>query len=208
MHDQTLYQNTNQALDLIKNTPILQTFYLAGGTSLALQLGHRKSVDLDFFIRHFPPKEELFTALAPFDYKTTQDAADTLDVSILSTKVSFLKYDYDLIDPFLTYRGLKLAGIRDIACMKLSSIMSRSEKKDYVDLYFILQNYTLSELLAFMQQKFSRINYSVALLLRSLNYFDEAESTPMPDLLIDVTWQQVKADIHDKVMAYLHKELD
>jgi predicted nucleotidyltransferase component of viral defense system len=208
MHENTLYQKTKATIALIKNIPILQNFYLAGGTSLALQLGHRKSIDLDFFARQFPKKDDLFNAFKHLSYKTTQEAPDTLDLKINDTKVSFLQYDYDLIGKFTPYQNLRLASIQDIACMKLSTIISRGEKKDFIDLYFLLQKFSLKQLLSLMQKKFAHINYSQILLIRSLNYFADADQSPMPEMLINVSWDKIKTEIQTQVMAYLHAKID
>ena len=146
--------------------PYLETFkndfYLAGGTALALQIGHRESIDFDFFSEKKFNNNKLFEQiknnLSAYQVKKVQDEKDTLTVILDNqSKISFFFYPYPLLEPLITEKYLNLASIRDIACMKLSAIVNRSVQKDYVDLYFILQQYPLSELLQSARKKFPEI---------------------------------------------------
>jgi hypothetical protein len=91
--------------------------------------------------------------------------------------------------------------------MKLSAITGRGVKKDYVDLYFIFKQFSLADILDFMRRKFTHVNYSQTLLLRALNYFADADTSPMPDMLIPVSWEEVKAEIQAKVLSYTREQL-
>jgi len=128
-------------------------FYLAGGTALALQLGHRDSVDFDFFKNDafdttllFERLRENFTGL---NVLKVQDEANTLSLVVSeSIKLSFMQYPYPLLRPPINADHLDLADIADIGCMKLSAITGCGTMKDHVDLYFILKRISLQELLA------------------------------------------------------------
>lgn len=153
-------------------------FYLAGGTGLALILGHRDSIDFDFFSnQHFDTQKLYYEILDVFnDKKITkiQEEKDTL-VFILEDeiKISFFYYPYPVIDKFIDEENFKIASIKDIACMKLSAIVNRSILKDYVDLYFILQIESLTILLKFLKNKMPDLDQN--LILKSFVYFDDIE---------------------------------
>lgn len=202
MHDNTLYPNTSKVLDLLQEQSFLSNFYLAGGTALALQLGHRKSIDLDFFTAAFPSQEILVQYLSVFKPTITQQDAGTIDVYIQDVKVSFLQYPYPLINSLLPYKNIHIASILDIACMKISAISSRGSKKDFVDLYFILQMHTLEEVFTAFSSKFADTKYQIFHLLKSLVYFADAEADPNPDFLVPIGWDVVKSTLESQVLAF------
>lgn len=151
-------------------------FYLAGGTSLALQIGHRDSVDFDFFRREgiYPKNlfEELRDVFKGHAIVKIQEEKNTLTVLIDdSIKLSFFTHAYPLIRDTLQEEYLTLASIEDIACMKLSAITGRASNKDYIDLYFILEFFSLQDILGFAQEKYPELDRN--LLLKSLVYFDD-----------------------------------
>lgn len=159
-----------------------ETFYLAGGTGLALQLGHRDSVDFDFFQENsfFTEKliEQLITLFQPGSLKVVQEEKDTVSILVdEQLKLSFFSYAYPLAEPLLDSEFFKLASVKDIGCMKLSAITSRSTLKDYVDLYFILHTVQLRELLSLANMKFPIIDSNV--ILKSLTYFDDVDQIPI-----------------------------
>ena len=151
-------------------------FYLAGGTALALQLGHRDSVDFDFFTEEDINTKILFDKIKEVfkgrNVKKVQEEKNTLTVVVdNNVKISFFTYKYPLLDKLIIEDNFRLASVRDIACMKLSAIVSRSTMKDYVDLYFILQTMTLANLLKGITKKFPELD--INLVLKSLVYFDD-----------------------------------
>lgn len=180
-------------------------FYLAGGTALALQIGHRDSVDFDFFSEKDINSKELFERLRDV-FKghvllKIQEASNTLTVLIDSAiKVSFFSYKYKLIKKLINDRNLYLASIEDIGCMKLSAITGRASNKDYIDLYFILQHLALSDLLESARRKYPELDRN--LILKSIVYFEDI--TPEKILFKnknDVTFEAVK----DKLMIEVKK---
>lgn len=157
-------------------------FYLAGGTSLALQIGHRDSIDFDFFSPEDIDTTELFGAVqeafAGHTILKTQEEKNTLSVLVDGeVRVSFFAYPYTLIRDVLEEEYLRLASKEDIACMKLSAITGRATEKDYVDIYFLLKEYPLNTLLDLARQKFP--NLDTALVLKSLVYFDDIVAEPI-----------------------------
>lgn len=202
MHDDTLYPKTNIVLVALQSEAFLSQFYLAGGTALALQIGHRKSIDLDFFIAQFPSQVTLVHDLSTFKPTISQQATGTLDVYIQDVKVSFLEYPYPLINPLVTYEKIQMASVLDIACMKVIAISSRGSKKDFVDLYFILKTYSLEQIFAAISSKFVDTKYQTFHLLKSLVYFVDAEADPDPDFTTSVSWELVKSTLENQALAF------
>jgi len=160
----------------------MNEFYSAGGTGLALQIGHRDSIDFDFFSNQsFDPNAMIQRLTKLFDHKlfnVTQLEKNTLSILLQSEiKISFMTYEYDLLNPLISTEYINIASIPDIACMKLSTIMQRSALKDYVDLYEILKIYSLEELLLFAKKKYSIIDSTV--ILKSLSYFEDIIDEPL-----------------------------
>lgn len=157
-------------------------FYLAGGTGLSLQLGHRDSIDFDFFTPDLFDTVELFHqlehALTGHEVLKTQEDKNTLSGAIdTNIKFSFFSYPYPLLSSLIETDHLRIASIEDIGCMKLSAITSRSVLKDYVDLYFILHKIELDQLLGMARQKLPAIDTN--LMLKSLVYFDDIQEEPI-----------------------------
>lgn len=202
MFTEAIDAKTRQVLGKVKNTGALDNFYLAGGTALSLILGHRKSIDLDFFSSHFPKPEILLSKLISFNPKIIGQDKGTLDLYIDDVKVSFLEYKYPLIGNFLDFEGVKIASLEDIACMKLSAISSRGTKKDFIDLYFILKKLGFKKLILLFKEKFEGIDYQMAHILKSLVYFEDANKDPDPVFLVDLDWLKTKKFLEDCVRDY------
>ena len=183
-------------LELLSRIPEIRTFYLAGGTGLALHLGHRRSRDFDFFrSKEFRP-QDLLTQLRDIgDIELLQEAAGTLTAIVRSVPLSFFHYDYPLIRPLHeTPWTIGLANRDDIAAMKLAALAGRGSRKDFVDLYFYCrQDGRLEEVFRLFKEKYRGINVDPYHLLRSLAFFDDAEAEAMPDLLRPDTWEEIKA---------------
>lgn len=98
-------------------------------------------------------------------------------------KVSFLRYEYDLLFSPVAFDGIFLADERDIAAMKLDAVSSRGSRKDFVDIHELLKKYSLAELIGFFEKKYSNIKYNVLHVLKSLVYFEDAENEPSPIMM-------------------------
>lgn len=179
-------------LDLHRQS-ILSDFYLAGGTGLALYFGHRRSIDLDFFSSTLFNEDILLKKVEKLsEVSWVEKEKNTLYATIDGTKVSFLAYEYPVLFPFGDYLGVKVADVRDSACMKIGTIMSRGKKRDFVDLYVISQRYALQNLLELFKQKYAKTHYNPEFILKSLVYFEDAEDDPMPEMLAGISWEEVK----------------
>jgi len=175
---------------------ILKPFSLAGDTSLALQMGHRRSTDLDFFGDcNFNP-DQMLTELSRYgEIQVVNHNKIVLQVLINKIKVDIVNYKYKVLETPQTVDGIRLLGFKDIAAMKLSAIGGRAKKRDFIDLYFLLRHYSLQEITLFCEQKFPHTNlYHTC---RSLTYFDEVENDMEPVILLkdQVSWDKVKQTI-------------
>jgi len=197
MYLETLARDTKKLLDKIKDQNWLKEFYLAGGTALALYLGHRQSIDLDWFTpKSFNTKILLKKLQKIGRFELINEEENTLEGYLDGVKLSFMTYPYGLLDKKEKLFGqVFLASKLDIALMKLSAIAGRNAKKDFIDLYYYLQieQTNLSNLFQQTSKKFKGIDYDIIHVCKSLIYFKEAEEQPDPKMLIKITWPKVKA---------------
>ncbi len=192
-HREVVTSEVDRALRDLRERSVLDDFYLAGGTGLALQLGHRRSVDLDFFSTDMFDEELLIRKLLGLaGFSVVGKDSSTLHAGIGRVKASFLGYPYPVIFPFLSFADVNVADPRDIACMKISAIAGRGTRRDFVDLYFVSKSHGLQPLLELFRRKFAKADYSKIHILKSLTYFHDAEEDPMPDMLADLSWDEVK----------------
>lgn len=176
-------------------------FYLTGGTALALQLGHRRSVDLDWFTpgRLEDPlrlAEELRAAAVAF--RTEQVASGTLHGVVAGVRISLLEYRYSLLKPLVPLPAFvcRLAARADLAAMKLAAVAARGAKRDFVDIYALGRSgLSLRRMLAWYQRKYSVTD--IAHVLYSLCYFEDADKERMPQLLWDTDWQAIKSQLSE-----------
>lgn len=190
-----------RALAALRRSSILSEFYLAGGTAAALQLGHRLSIDLDFFSINSFEAEVLRSRLEDSGIKLLEieTASKTLHCSIEQTKVSFFHYPYPLIDKQKSFEDVSIAALLDIALMKITAIASRGSKKDFIDLFFLLQNLTLAKVFGEFGNKFPVAKLDPYHYIKSLTYFDDADKDPMPRMLVPCKWEEVKQEIEREV---------
>lgn len=199
---QTILPNTLELLKKISTQPEMKGLRLVGGTSLALQYGHRQSIDLDFFGEPAASQEEILFMLERIgEYKLRNRTNNILQLIVNGVMVDIVDYSrYPWIDEPVCEDGLLLASPKDIAAMKINAIEGRGSRKDFIDIYLLLQHYSLEELLQFYSQKYS--NYSIFRALLSLTYFDDAENEAMPKMFISDTWDDIMSHITDSVKKY------
>ncbi len=179
---------------LLKGADLLDGWTLAGGTALALQLGHRISVDLDFFRYEDFQVAPLRQALARLGkLEVPSMAPGTLHCRLDGIRLTFSSSEVPFLYEPIPYRGLHLADVRDIAAMKVIAVAGRGAKKDFIDLYAYLEaGASFPDLMAVVQQRYRDTDFNVMHLLRSLVYFDDAEAEPMPKMLSRVGWPEIR----------------
>jgi predicted nucleotidyltransferase component of viral defense system len=172
---------------------------LVGGTALALQLGHRISVDLDLFAYEVSLPEQFQILLTNSGIKVENVMLSTrIQIFNLNqTKTDFVNYCYKWISEPIKEDGILMASPEDIAAMKLSAITNRGTVKDFVDLYFLLDLFDLQQMLSFYKMKYPEA--AEFLVLKSLIYFDDAETDPLPKMLMKTNWENIKARIMNAV---------
>jgi hypothetical protein len=192
-HREVITEAIERTLRDLQGTSVPQNFYLAGGTGLALHVGHRRSIDLDFFSREpFDPEAILGEVEKLEGLQVLAKDLETLHLTLRGTKVGFLGYRYPLLFPCDAFLEVKVADARDIACMKVSAIAGRGTKRDFIDLYAVSQHHELKQVLTWFKAKYAQANYSMVHVLKSLTYFEDAEKDPMPHMLVALTWERVK----------------
>ena len=195
---ETIQPGTLQLLKDLQGFPLLQDTRLVGGTALALQLGHRNSVDLDFFGSIQGTSDEIRDVLSENHTLTIIKESKNINIyQVDGIKVDIVNYRYQWIDNLVQEDGLFLAGVKDIAAMKISAIIGRGTKKDFIDLYFLLRQFSLQEMLNLYLQKYP--DGSMFIAMKSLTYFEDAEPDPMPVMFDEVNWDSVKAGIRQAV---------
>lgn len=205
MFEQSISKETKLVLEKIGRNDLAEKFYLAGGTALAIALGHRESIDLDWFCQTDFSNQEIKAKLSKLgNFKVISESEGTVNGLLDEVRVSFLRYQYKLIFPLVAMGRVKLADERDIAAMKIDAISSRGSKKDFIDIFFLLKKYSLEEIIGFFQKKYAEIDYNKLHILKSLVYFMDADEEPMPIMIQSINWEKVKKDIKEKVNKLVH----
>lgn len=218
MFPECLTSETMKCLENISESKILEEkgFYLAGGTGLALQLGHRLSEDLDFFTVQNLSPSEIISRFKDQEVKIIDEAPNTLYLLFKNQKISFFHYPYPPLYSFAFFKNCLIANYLDIAAMKLIAISQRGAKKDFVDLYFIIteKNLSLPMLFNILEKKYP-VKYSKLHILRSLTFFEDAECEPMPLIkrganfipLTEQEWELIKLHLTKVQKAFLKENI-
>lgn len=185
------------ALEVLRSLPLMREFYLAGGTALALQLGHRISTDLDWFsTTHLllaPEREAISQAINAHRALTVVSEQDgMLFTRLEGTDISLLHQRHPLLEPTVDFDGLQLASPVDIGVMKLAAVNSRGSRRDFIDLYCLRKMVALDRLLELAAVKYADRPSFLPIAARALAYFEDAEQQPMPRMLVNASWVDVK----------------
>ena len=198
LHWKVVSPEMREVLQEVSRLPLAARFYLAGGTALALQYGHRRSVDLDYFSETDVVHEDT--------HAEVQDAfrgrADVvfnrapvwgmIELEVRGVRTGFFSYGYPLLEPPIEVEGSRLSRPLDIGLMKLDALISRGARKDFIDLYFIAKQLTLDHLLAEMPKKYHGFRDLPTMAVRSLTYFENAEKPQEVEMMAGVTWEEIK----------------
>jgi hypothetical protein len=188
----------------IQDQPFMNGFSLVGGTALAIYLHHRKSIDIDLFnISSFDEQYILENLTIDFNFKLHHASKNTLKGSIDGIKTDILAHRYPLIDTIVHVDGMVLQSMPDIAAMKLNAISMNGQRvKDFIDIYFLLEHYTIKEMLVFYRKKYTLQND--AIVLKSLLWFDDVELAGWPVIIKDpkLSWPKVKKRLIQSVREF------
>jgi hypothetical protein len=193
LHLEILPSDQLELFSMLSELDWISAFYLVGGTALALQIGHRQSLDFDFFThKDFITDKVLMQARKIGKFELFAQDKDTLNAAVNGVRISFFSSAYPLLHETLTFSTLNIADKFDIALMKLNAISGRGNKKDFIDLYFLLQDYTLNDILKGYENHYGSELGNIYHIYKSLVYFEDAETQPIPKMLQPVQWQEVK----------------
>jgi len=197
LYKSTVSESTFKLLEDLQSIDEFSKLRLVGGTALALLIGHRISVDLDLF-GEVEFDSQLFNNFSKVQVIKKSNNINVFEIN--DVKVDIVNYSYPWLDNELHIDNIRIASLKDIAAMKIAAVTGRGSKKDFVDLFFLLKEFSFSEIIKFYEQKYS--DASIYLALKSLVYFDDADNDPPLNMLIDIPWQKVKENIKKEVISY------
>lgn len=180
-------------IDKISRVPELyNNFYMAGGTALALHLGHRKSFDINLFSEKDFNVEQYSQVILRLNGKILREEKGTIDAVIDEVKLTLLHYPYKLLEKFHMIKRLKVADIKDVACMKVVAISQRADKKDFYDIFEALKVISPTEIKELFLKKYGDKKINCYHILKSFFYFDDIDDSPDPISLQQTTWDEIK----------------
>lgn len=209
-HFEVLSNRQRRLLSLIAPVLAARNFYLGGGTAIALQLGHRRSLDFDWFTAdEFDDLDAVISDLrsAVAGVSIVEIAPRTIHATVSGVKVSMLGYRHPLLKPMERWRdlSLSLASLADLAAMKLSAIVSRGAKRDFVDVYAVAQkSLGLPAMLDCYRKKYQTDDMSHV--LYALSHFTEADLERTPKLLWKTNWRSIKLGVSKLVKDVVDSE--
>lgn len=193
---------TFELIQKLQQLPEMREFYLVGGTSLTLQLGHRNSIDIDLFTSEEIDNQNLIDDInaSGFDFEVKLSVRNTIIGFIEGIKVDFVRHNYPLVVPPITEEGITFLGKEDIAAMKLNAISNSGKRlKDFIDIYYLLEHFSMDEMISFYAAKYPHFNPLIA--LRSVNYFDDIDPAADPPKLREkLPLVEIKKRINDAVL--------
>lgn len=198
LHYNTITAETLELLTKLQAVPEFSELRLVGGTSLALQIGHRNSIDIDLFGKLLIDEIALNETLSNIGKLIQLKKSKNINIySLNGIKLDIVNYPYEWLDQPIKTDTLTLANTKDIAAMKLAAITGRGTKKDFIDLYFLLNRFSLAEMLDFYARKYH--DGSVFLVVKSLTYFDDAEQDEAPRMYKSINWEKIKSKIRNEI---------
>jgi hypothetical protein len=210
-----LPKETKVALDFLAGKNWLNgnlNWYLAGGTALAMQAGHRKSYDLDFFNTgsSFDNLELLANFKDNKKWEMTINKENTIYGKLFGAKVSFIAYPFFAPDmKFIKYGTINILPARDVAVMKIIAISQRGRKRDFFDLYWCAKNIEpMDETIKRLKKQYPSVAHDYHHILKSLTYFADAEGDADPELNFMASWNDVKNYFKAEIPQIMKKIMD
>jgi uncharacterized protein (DUF433 family) len=195
---QTVKPELLAGLNYLMQQPMLASYRLVGGTALALQFGHRISIDIDMFGSEELNQDALLATLANYgDVKTIAVSKSIKTYLLNGVKVDFVTYNYPWISDEVVIDAIRMASPKDISAMKLNAIVGRGLKKDFVDVDLLLSLISLPQMLKLYQKKYAQD--SIFMVLKSLGYFEDADLNEDPIMLVPYNWNEIKNRIIGEV---------
>jgi hypothetical protein len=198
VHWETVTPGLRALLEALGPLPWMEGFYLAGGTALALRIGHRRSIDLDFFSSTDPidaaRRRTILDALVAYEPETIEDVDGNLLLVVENElHIAFLSYGYPLLEEPDQLARVDVASLRDVGLMKLDAVIGRGSRKDFIDLYFVARHCPLKNLLALSSEKYPYARDFPLMAVESLLRFENADRDRQPEMLEGADWSTVRA---------------
>lgn len=207
LHTETVDDNTLELVRKIQLDDFFDHFLLVGGTALSLLIGHRKSVDLDFFTRHeFDTREMLEHLEKNYQFREHYRHTNTLKGVVNGVFIDFLKHDYEMVAATFQRDGIRIASKQDIAAMKVNAIAGNGTRvKDFIDIYFLLKEFSFEEIIGFYKTKYTARNEFHA--IKSLTFFDDIIEEEWPVMILEknLTFEVLKGSILESRDIFLRK---
>ncbi len=206
MHRACLPNKGWKVLDSLKDTLKRYQAVMAGGTALALHMGHRMSVDLDFFTTAPFRVEALVSAIRKTgkSFRILAESEDHIVADIEGVKFSLFRYEYPFIEQTTVYGGIEIAGVLDIAAMKIIAISQRGAKRDFADLYVILQNIPFHNVAGHVVRRYGKERINPVVTGKALVYFSDADSDPEPEYIGEtVKWEAIRIFFRQHVKQFV-----
>lgn len=198
----TIEPHTFRLIQQLQALPGLKDFYLVGGTSLALQLNHRNSIDIDLFTQNEFKNDMVidYITASNFTFEVKLNFSNTIIGFINNVKVDFIRHAYPLVLPPNTEEGITYLSKEDIAAMKLNAISNSGKRlKDFIDVYFLLEHFSLHQMIEFYTIKYPTFNPLIA--LKAINYFDDIDPwIDPPKMKTKLPLTEIKKRINDSVL--------
>ena len=212
-HYETLPRKTKKALDFLSKEKWLKNskWYLAGGTALALQVGNRKSFDLDFFTvkKNFNTKNLINHFSDNKDWIAEVEDKNTIYGKLLKAKISFIAYPFFIPKQKMSLYGeIPVMNPIDIAVMKITAVSQRGRKRDFFDLYWCARNIEpLEQIIRRLPAQYPSVAHDYHHILKSLVYFEDAETDPEPEIYFPASWTTVKRFFRKEIPVITRKLL-
>jgi hypothetical protein len=205
LYKEAIDQSTLELLKDLQSKMYLEGFYLVGGTALALLCGHRKSIDIDLFSDFkFDAGYLLEKLYFDFQLQLFFSAENTIKGSINGVQIDVIAHRYPLIGKPQKLEGISILSVEDIAAMKLNAIaVSGQRVKDFIDIYYLLEEFSLADLISFYKKKYTQ--YNEVNVLKSVTWFNDVELDDWPLILKNknLNWEEVKDRIVNATKIYL-----
>ena len=192
---------TFRLIQQLQSIPELQGFYLVGGTALALQVGHRNSIDIDLFtLNEFDETDVIDLISKKNSVNEILRRPNTLICLVNNIKTDFIRHNYKLLKPPINEEGISFLSKEDIAAMKFHAIIQSGKRlKDFIDVYFLLQGFSMKQMVEFFTTKYSYSNPMIA--MKAINYFDDIdENMDPPKMLKPLPLKKITARIQEATL--------
>jgi predicted nucleotidyltransferase component of viral defense system len=194
LRKETVSESTLELLKKLLQEDILRDFFLVGGTALSLQIGHRISIDLDFFNKSPFNKDQMLAYLeSAYSFQLDYESKNTLKGEIKGVKVDFITHNYPLVKPLILTEGIRMASPEDIVAMKLNAISGNGTRlKDFIDVAYLSSTLTLTDMVNAYEKKYRSRNPTMV--VKALDYHHDINFDENIEMIsVHYQWKNIEA---------------